>query len=127
VTIASIIEKETRISSERPLISQVIHNRLNSGMRLELSSPLMYRLEKRRDNLVPDDLLAETNYNTYIHDGLPLGPICNPSSKSIEAALNPEEGGFLYMVLKSETSGEHFFTASLEEFETARQTYNQIY
>jgi UPF0755 protein len=126
IKIASIIEKEANLSAEKPLVSQVIYNRLEAGLKLEMLSPLLYRLEKRRDKLEPEDLLAETSYNTYTHDGLPLGPICNPSSSSIKAALEPAKGNFLYMVL-NESSGEHIFTANLEEYEEAKVTYKQIY
>ncbi|MDR2750160.1 MAG: endolytic transglycosylase MltG [Clostridiales bacterium] len=122
ITIASIIEKEAKSNDDKLLVSEVISNRLNAGMKLEMTSPLSYRLNKRSDSLVQADYVAETSYNTYTHDGLPLGPICNPSAESIEAALTPASGGSLYMFLAKENDKPEqlVFFSSLDEYESAK-------
>jgi UPF0755 protein len=128
ITIASIIEKEIDIAAEKPKASEVIHNRLKAGMNLNMcSTVLFFNTSARRDQIAQEDLAMESPYNTYINAGLPLGPICNPGKASIEAALMPEKGDSLYFVLKSETTGEHFFTNSAEEFEMAKIEYGQNY
>jgi UPF0755 protein len=122
ITIASIIEKEAKTDDDKLLVSEVISNRLNAGMKLEMTSPLSYRLNKRSDSLSQADYVAETSYNTYTHDGLPLGPICNPSESSIEAALAPASGSKLYMLLAKESDKPEqlMFYSTLEEYESAK-------
>lgn len=127
VTIASIIEKEIRVDEERSLAAQVIYNRLDIDMNLQMCSTILYVLEKRKDRLLDDDLNVESPYNTYIYTGLPIGPISNPGKACIEAALYPEEGDYLYFVVRDESTGEHFFTGDYDRFVQAKAEYNQKY
>ena len=125
IIMASIIERETRLANERPLVSQVIHNRLDIGMRLEMCSTVSYVLDVRRDRLTYTDLEVDSPFNTYRHHGLPLGPIANPGRASILAALNPEEGDYLFFVLMNPATGEHFFSTNFETHQAAAARYNQ--
>ena len=127
ITIASIIEKEIVAPHERELASQVIYNRLEINMPLQMCSSVLYVLEKQRDRLLLSDLEVESPYNTYINHGLPIGPISNPGEASIKAALRPSEGNLLYFVLKNDNSGEHVFTHDYNEFLRAKEQYNQLF
>ena len=117
VTLASIVEKETAIPEERPLIASVFHNRLKQGMRLQSDPTIIYGLVggkgKLDRGLTKDDLSSDTAYNTYRIDGLPPGPIANPGRASLEAVLNPPDTGYLYFVANG--SGGHAFAKTLEE------------
>ena len=117
VTLASIVEKETAIPEERPLIASVFHNRLKQGMRLQSDPTTIYGLVggkgKLDRGLTKDDLDSDTAYNTYRIDGLPPGPIANPGRASLEAVLNPPDTGYLYFV--ADGSGGHAFAKTLEE------------
>lgn len=117
VILASIVEKETAIPEERPLIASVFHNRLKQGMRLQSDPTIIYGLVggkgKLDRGLTKDDLSSDTAYNTYKIDGLPPGPIANPGRASLEAVLNPPDTGYLYFVANG--SGGHAFAKTLEE------------
>ena len=92
VTLASMIEKETGAGEERPIISSVFHNRLNKKMRLQSDPTTIYGIwERYTGNLHRSDLLNPTDYNTYTVPALPKGPISNPHTESIRAALRSEE------------------------------------
>ena len=131
ITLASIIEKEAYDPNERRLIASVFYNRLNSEdpslKKLQSCATIQYillnRIGKRKEKLSDDDLKIESLYNTYLHEGLPPGPICNPSKASIEAALNPEESGFLFFVAKGD--GFHHFSKTVQEHEKAVRKYSQ--
>ncbi|KAE9637260.1 endolytic transglycosylase MltG [Defluviitalea raffinosedens] len=125
ITIASIIEQEAKLDEERPKIAGVIYNRLESNMNLQMCSTVMYALGKRKDRLLYSDLEVDSPYNTYLYNGLPIGPICNPGEASIKAALYPEKHDYYYFVLKDEETGEHEFTRTGEEHNLAKQKYNQ--
>ena len=117
VTLASIVEKETAIPEERPLIASVFHNRLKQGMRLQSDPTIIYGLVggkgKLDRGLTKDDVDSDTAYNTYKINGLPPGPIANPGRASLEAVLNPPDTGYLYFV--ADGSGGHAFAKTLEE------------
>lgn len=115
ITIASLIEKEVRVPEERELVSAVIYNRLQKRMPLEFCSTVQYILPERKASLSTEDLKIDSPYNTYIYRGLPPGPICNPGSASINAALNPASVDYLYFVL-ADSDGHHVFTSSYDEF-----------
>ena len=127
ITMASIIEKEVRLSEERPMVAEVMYNRMSSGMRLEMCSTVLYVLDKKRDRLLVEDLEVDSPYNTYLYTGLPHGPIANPGADCIRAALYPETGSNLFFVLEDDETGKHFFTDNYDAFLRAKERFNQIF
>ncbi len=121
VTLASIIEKETGVSFERPVISSVFHNRLKKRMRLESDPTVIYGLKNFDGNITRKHLATQTPYNTYTIKGLPPGPIANPGSKAIEAALYPADTDFLYFVSKKDRT--HKFSANIKDHNKAVKKY----
>lgn len=117
VTIASLVEKEARISHERPLISAVFHNRLKSKNMpyLQSCATVQYVLGETRPVLTYEDLEVDSPYNTYLHPHLPPGPIASPGREAMLAALYPAEVDYLYFVSKEDGSGGHYFSTTLEE------------
>jgi UPF0755 protein len=113
LSLASIIEKEAKLESEKKRISAVFHNRLRIGMTLDADPTVIYGQNGFNREIRKSDLLAQNPYNTYRFKGLPKGPICSPSTGSIIAALFPEQTEFLYFV--SRNDGSHVFSASLGE------------
>jgi len=111
--VASLIEEEARVDGDRAKISRVIHNRLFFGMKLEIDATTVYATGNRE--LTRTDLDSDSPYNTRKVVGLPPTPIASPSEKSIEAALNPEDGPWLFYVLTSR-DGTHSFSETFEEF-----------
>lgn len=118
VIMASVIEREARLDNERPLVSSVIYNRLKKRMRLQLCATVLYTMPAGTTRLTYDDLEVESPYNTYLHEGLPPGPISNPGLKSLQAAAAPAQSDYLYYVLTGE-DGSHTFTASYSAFQKA--------
>lgn len=125
ITIGSIIEQEAKLSEERPIISGVIYNRLRDEMYLQMCSTVQYSLNKRKANLTIDDLAKDTPYNTYIYNGLPIGPICMPGEDSIRAAFSPEAHDYYFFVVDDEEKGTHFFSSTLLEHAAAKDRYKQ--
>ncbi len=124
VILASLIEKETARPSERPLVSAVFHNRLRLGMKLDCDPTIIYalKLENRyQGRLFTRDLKFPSPYNTYLHAGLPPGPICSPGRGSLEAALFPAAADYLYFVAQSD--GSHHFSRSFTEHQEAVKRY----
>ncbi|MEA2016296.1 MAG: endolytic transglycosylase MltG [Actinomycetota bacterium] len=113
--IASMIEREAYIPEERALISAVIHNRLDIGMKMDIDATLCYYLEKWEEGLTEEDKKIDSQYNTYMYPGLPPTPICNPGIASIEAALNPADVDYLYFVVTDSEKHIHSFSSTLEE------------
>ncbi len=109
---ASMIETEVRVDDERPIVSSVIHNRLELGMRLELDATVLYALGTR--DVTQFDRSVESPYNTYQVDGFPPTPIAAPGRASLRAVASPEETDFLYYVL-SDLEGNHTFATTLDE------------
>jgi UPF0755 protein len=120
VTVASMVEAETRLDEERADVAQVIYNRLNQDIPLGIDATLAYGLDKNGNELTVDDLQTDSPYNTRTRTGLPPTPISAPGRASLEAALQPTRGTLLYYVLESE-DGSHFFTDDYAEFQAARQ------
>ena len=119
VTLASLVERETPIPSERPLVASVFDNRLARGMPLETDPTVIYAALLRggyRGSIYQTDLQFDSPYNTYRHAGLPPGPICNPGLVSLQAALHPAQTGYLYFVAAgADPLGHSRFAATLEE------------
>ena len=116
VILASIVEKETGIASERPQVAAVFVNRLRKGMRLESDPTIIYGLNGGKPlgrGLRASELARPNAYNTYQIDGLPPGPICNPGRASLEAVMNPPETDYLYFV--ADGTGGHVFATSYDE------------
>lgn len=126
VTIASIIEREAKVSEERPLVSSVIYNRLEKGMRLEIDATLEYFLPGNTFRLNLEDLRTESPYNTYLNEGLPPGPIASPGLAALEAAASPAETDYLYYVLTSK-DGSHTFTTNVEDFLKAKERSKEVF
>jgi len=114
ITLASIVEREGKVDSERPLISAVFHNRLKKGMMLQSCATVQYILGERKEVLTNEDTSIPSPYNTYINEGLPPGPIAAPGEASIIAALTPADVDYLFFVLTGE-DGTHTFSTTYEE------------
>ncbi len=113
VILASIVEKEAKVAEERPLIAGVFWNRLKRGMPLQADPTVRYALRKFQGPLTRKDLQVDSPYNTYLHPGLPPGPICNPGRASLQAVLYPAKTDYLYFVAKGD--GTHYFSRTLKE------------
>jgi UPF0755 protein len=129
VTLASLIEKETPIDSERPLVASVFENRMEKDMPLETDPSVIYAalLEGRyRGSIYQSDLAADSAYNTYRHPGLPPGPICNPGARSLTAAMHPAQTDYLYFVAASaDPSGQSRFSSTLDQHAKDVEAYRR--
>ena len=123
ITLASVVEKETGAPEERPLIAAVFLNRLKTRMRLQSDPTVIYGLENFSGTLTRTDLRTEHPYNTYVIPALPVGPICNPGQKAMEAVLRPAATDFFYFVSKN--NGTHQFSKNLSEHNKAVQEYQR--
>jgi UPF0755 protein len=122
--LASIIEKETALATERRLIAGVFHERLRRNMRLQTDPTVIYGLGDGFDgNLRRQDLERDTPYNSYTRAGLPPTPIALPGEESLLAAVTPEMSGAIYFVATGRGDGSHHFSATLEEHERAVRDY----
>ncbi|HMM34191.1 MAG TPA: endolytic transglycosylase MltG [Thermoanaerobaculia bacterium] len=118
VTLASLVEKETGVARERPLVSAVYHNRLRVGMPLQCDPTVVYALKRRglwTGALTRDGLAVDDPYNTYARGGLPPGPIASPGAAALEAAVAPAGVPSLYFVAVGDGSGEHRFAVTYPE------------
>ncbi len=113
ITMASIIEGEARVDSERVIISAVYHNRLRRGMRLQADPTVQFAIPDGPRRLLYRDYEFPSEYNTYLHKGLPPGPVNNPGLASIQAAVTPADVNYLYFVANG--LGRHIFTSTLDE------------
>ncbi len=124
VILASLVEKESATAEEKRLISAVFHNRLRSGMKLDCDPTIIYALKqegKYTGNIRKKDMSLDSPYNTYLHAGLPPGPICNPGLEAIDAALSPVLEKYLYFVAKDD--GSHHFSRTFAEHQNAVRRY----
>jgi len=120
ITLASLIEEETSVPKEKPVISSVFHNRLRLGMKLDCDPTIIYALKKKGEfqgKLRNKDLKLNSPYNTYLYNGLPPSPISNPGKESIKAALFPSETDYLYFVSKND--GTHKFSSTFKDHQKA--------
>jgi UPF0755 protein len=116
VTLASLVEKETAVAEERPLVAAVYLNRRRIGMPMQADPTVIYAMEREGNysgNIRRDDLQIASPYNTYRYPGLPPGPIASPGKASLEAAVNPADVNYLYFVSKND--GSHVFARTLDE------------
>lgn len=120
LTIASMVEKEAKLTTEQSTIAGVIYNRLNSKdyPYLDIDSTILY-VVGHKDELTKADLEIDSPYNTYTNKGLPPGPIANPGLDAIYAALNPEDNDYYFYVASGDDKGSHIFSKTLEEHNAA--------
>jgi UPF0755 protein len=121
VTLASIVEKETGLAGERPLIASVFYNRLRQGMALQSDPTVIYGIKDFNGDLTKKDLLRPNPYNTYVIPGLPPGPIANPGEEALRAVLYPAKTEYLYFVSKN--NGSHYFSRNIREHNRAVARY----
>jgi len=119
VTLASLVERETAVDGERPLVASVFENRLSKKMPLMTDPSVIYGLELQRlwrGSIYASDLKRDTPYNTYLHAGLPPGPVANPGMRSLRAAMEPAQTDYLYFVAAGDNpQGHSIFANTLEE------------
>ncbi|MGO9229067.1 MAG: endolytic transglycosylase MltG [Bryobacteraceae bacterium] len=128
VTLASLVEKESKLPDERPRVAAVFVNRLRLGMTLDCDPSTIYAalVEQRyRGTIHRSDLANENPYNTYRHTGLPPGPIANPGLDAIRAVLAPADTDALYFVLRPDGSGAHQFSSNLAAHQAAVAVYRR--
>jgi uncharacterized YceG family protein len=124
LTIASMIDKEVQIPSERPLVAAVIYNRLHRGMPLQIDATTRFQFHNYTGDITESQLQSPSPFNTRINAGLPPTPIGNPGLDAIKAAARPARVNYLYYVLNGDNSGHHCFTASGSEFNQLVAAYN---
>ncbi len=123
VTLASIVEREAQVPAEFPRIAGVFMNRLRRRIPLQSCATVEYLLPERKGRLSVEDTKLESPYNTYLHLGLPPGPICNPGRLALEAALYPERHDYLFFVSRGD--GTHIFSRTAAEHAAAcARTHN---
>ncbi|HMA28958.1 MAG TPA: endolytic transglycosylase MltG [Thermoanaerobaculia bacterium] len=125
-TLASLVEKETAVTAERPIVAAVYRNRLRKGMLLQCDPTTIYALKRLgiwRGSLARSELALDEPFNTYVNPGLPPGPICNPGLASLRAAIAPADVSFLYFVAVGD--GSHSFSADYEEQQRNASRYRQ--
>ena len=119
VTMASLVERETAVDGERPLVASVLQNRLDKKMPLMTDPAVIYGLQvsgQWRGAIYASDLQRDTPYNTYVHTGMPPGPIANPGMKALHAAMSPAQTNYLYFVAAGENpQGKSVFASTLAE------------
>jgi UPF0755 protein len=123
--LASIVEKESAIAEERPLIAGLFINRLRKNMRLQTDPTVIYGIENYDGNIRFKDLRKDTPYNTYTRNGLPPTPIALPGREAIHAALHPDKTNYLYFVAYGDGSGRHVFSTNLKDHEKAVDQYQR--
>ncbi|HEU4747061.1 MAG TPA: endolytic transglycosylase MltG, partial [Gemmatimonadaceae bacterium] len=117
VTMASLVEKEARVPEERPVIAAVYYNRLRKGMLLQADPTVQFAMGRHVARVMYKDLATKSPYNTYLHAGLPPGPIASPGAASLAAAANPAKVDYLYFVARPD--GRHVFTQTLAQHNNA--------
>ncbi len=124
VILASIVEKEAKLAEEFPIIAGVFLNRLRRNLPLQSCATVQYVLPGRKERLTLEDLKIPSPYNTYLHTGLPPGPICNPGKTALQAVLFPVQHDYLFFVAKGD--GSHIFSRTPGEHESATSRLRQL-
>jgi uncharacterized YceG family protein len=124
VTIASMVERETRLARERPLVAAVIYNRLHARQPLGIDATIRFATANWTRPLTNADLALDSPYNTRRRAGLPPTPIGNPGLASLQAAAHPARVPYMYYVVKPGTCGEHAFSTTAAQFARDQQRYN---
>lgn len=129
VILASLVERETMIDAEKPIVASVFINRLNKGMKLQCDATVVYYFSKKTGNMNGSRLLIkhlqqDNPYNTYTRYGLPMGPIANVGKKALEAVLNPADTDYLYFV--ADGKGGHLFAKTLKEHQQNHNKWREI-
>lgn len=128
LTIASIVQREARLSDDFYKVSRVIQNRLADGMRLQMDSTAQFGYDEMHDGTASSSAAAledDNAWNTYVRDGLPVGPIANPGDVAIDAAMNPAEGPWRYFVTWNMDTGETIFSETFEQHEAGIARWNE--
>lgn len=125
VTVASMIEAEAVLDEERPMVARVIYNRIEEDMALGIDATVQYAIGKHKEELTVSDLAVDSPYNTRKYPGIPPSPIGAPGLASLEAALDPAEGPWLYYVL-NDCEGHHAFSESYDEFLENKAVYRSL-
>jgi peptidoglycan lytic transglycosylase G len=125
LTIASMVEREAQIDSERALIAAVIYNRLRDGIPLGIDATIRFATGNYDQPLTESELAIDSPYNTRLNSGLPSGPIDSPGLASIEAAARPARVDYLYYVVEPGTCGEHAFSSTDAQFQADVARYNE--
>jgi UPF0755 protein len=126
VTLASLVEREAKRPEERPIIASVYYNRLKKGMMLQCDATVQYALGEQKKYLKLSDLKINSPYNTYVHKGLPPGPIANPGIQSIRAVLEPKTTNYLFYVRNDvKNDGSHVFSTTFGEHNKAIKKYQK--
>lgn len=123
LTLASIIERESKFDEDRPKVSQVFLNRIDLKMKLQSDITVSYALGQHKTLITYDDLKVDSPYNTYIVEGLPVGPIDSPSIESIKAVITPEGKDFTEEYFYARPNGETLYTKTLEEHNRVKKQY----
>jgi UPF0755 protein len=124
VTLASLVEAEAKVPTERPIIAGVYLNRLHKHMRLECDATVLFAHRRRLTRVLYRDLELNSPYNTYLYPGLPPGPICNPGQAAFTAALHPTPSPYLYYVARGD--GSHVFSRTFAEHQAAIRRIRRI-
>lgn len=131
ITLASIIEREAANETDYARVSAVFYNRLNADWNLESDATITYLTGRNSYVLRNDEMYIDSAYNTYMNSGLPAGPICNPSSKAIMAAMYPDieyiHGGYMYFCAKAPDTGEIAYAVTREEHEANVELYRPLW
>jgi len=125
ITIASMIEAEAQLDEERPMVARVIYNRIEEGMTLGIDATVQYAIGEHKEELTARDLEVDSPYNTRKYEGLPPSPIGAPGLASLEAAVSPADGPWLYYVL-NDCEGHHAFSESYDEFLQNKEIYRSL-
>lgn len=128
VILASVVEREYRVEDEAPLIASVFYNRLNQGIKLQSCATIAYVITEVQGKPHPERLFfshlaIESEYNTYLNQGLPPAPISNPGATALAAAFQPAETDFLFFVVKDAQAGRHTFSRTYDEHLSAKSLY----